>query len=92
MPACWGLLVVDACHSCEVTYLMLTPDWVIADTSRERRDHEVDKVHYHFVASREEMERDMANHKFIEAGQFKGNLYGTSIASVREVRVFRHIF
>jgi len=38
------------------------------------------------------MERDMANHKFIEAGQFKGNLYGTSIASVREVRVFRHIF
>ncbi|KAF6025362.1 hypothetical protein EB796_016329 [Bugula neritina] len=68
--------------------MSLSPDLFgscVPHTSRERRDHEVDKVHYHFVASREEMERDMANHKFIEAGQFKGNLYGTSIASVREV-------
>ncbi len=40
---------------------------------------------YHFVESREQMERDIQNHKFIEAGQYKGNLYGTSIASVKEV-------
>jgi hypothetical protein len=25
------------------------------------------------------------NHKFIEAGQYNGNLYGTSVASVKEV-------
>jgi guanylate kinase len=31
------------------------------------------------------MERDIQNHLFIEAGQFHGNLYGTSVHSVREV-------
>ncbi len=40
---------------------------------------------YHFVQSREDMERDIQNHKFIEAGQYNDNLYGTSIASVKEV-------
>lgn len=45
------------------------------------------------MASREQMERDIQNHLFIEAGQYNDNLYGTSVASVREVaekvRVFR---
>ena len=31
------------------------------------------------------MEEDIQNHKFIEAGQYNGNLYGTSTDSVREV-------
>lgn len=31
------------------------------------------------------MELDIQNHKFIEAGQYNDNLYGTSVASVREV-------
>ena len=31
------------------------------------------------------METDIQNHKFIEAGQYNDNLYGTSVASVREV-------
>merc|ERR1719442_50917 len=31
------------------------------------------------------MEADIQNHKFIEAGQYNGNLYGTSVASVKEV-------
>lgn len=31
------------------------------------------------------MERDIKNNLFIEAGQFQNNLYGTSIAAVREV-------
>ena len=31
------------------------------------------------------MERDIGNHLFIEAGQYNDNLYGTSVASVREV-------
>jgi hypothetical protein len=30
------------------------------------------------------MEADIQNHKFIEAGQYNDNLYGTSIASVKE--------
>lgn len=37
------------------------------------------------MASREQMERDIQNHLFIEAGQYNDNLYGTSVASVREV-------
>lgn len=58
---------------------------VCADTTRPRRDYEVDGRDYHFVSSREQMERDIQNHLFIEAGQYNDNLYGTSVASVREV-------
>ena len=31
------------------------------------------------------MEKDIQNHLFIEAGQYNENLYGTSVASVKEV-------
>ena len=31
------------------------------------------------------MERDIQNHMFIEAGEYNGNLYGTSVASVKDV-------
>jgi len=56
-----------------------------ADTTRARRAYEVDGRDYHFVLSREHMERDIQCHQFIEAGQYNGNLYGTSVQSVREV-------
>ena len=39
---------------------------------------------YHFVGTRDEMERGIKEHQFIEAGQYNGHLYGTSIQSVRE--------
>lgn len=55
------------------------------DTTRAKRDYEVDGRDYHFVSSREEMERAIQNHMFIEAGQYNDNLYGTSVNSVREV-------
>lgn len=55
------------------------------DTTRPKRDYEVDGRDYHFVSSREQMEHDIQNHLFIEAGQYNDNLYGTSVASVREV-------
>merc|ERR1712241_1620372 len=58
--------------------------WV-PHTTRARRDHEVDTRDYHFVASVEQMERDIANHLFIEAGQYNDNLYGTSVQSVQDV-------
>jgi hypothetical protein len=35
--------------------------------------------------SKPDMERDIKNNLFIEAGQFQNNLYGTSIAAVQEV-------
>ncbi|PRD31739.1 UNVERIFIED_CONTAM: dlg1 [Trichonephila clavipes] len=57
----------------------------VPDTTRPKRDYEVDGRDYYFVASREQMERDIQNHLFIEAGQYNDNLYGTSVASVREM-------
>ena len=68
-----------------VHYNQLTPFVFVVDTTRERRDYEVDARDYHFVASREEMERAIQNHMFIEAGQYNENLYGTSVQSVKEV-------
>lgn len=56
-----------------------------ADTTRPRRENEMDGQDYHFVSSREQMEKDIQDNKFIEAGQFNENLYGTSILSVRTV-------
>lgn len=56
-----------------------------ADTTRPKRDYEVDGRDYHFVISREQMEKDIQEHKFIEAGQYNDNLYGTSVQSVRFV-------
>jgi len=56
-----------------------------ADTTRPKRPYEVDGRDYHFVTSRDKMERDIQNHLFIEAGQYNNNLYGTSVQSVREV-------
>ncbi|KAM5221169.1 disks large homolog 3 isoform 6-T6 [Ctenodactylus gundi] len=57
----------------------------VPHTTRPRRDNEVDGQDYHFVVSREQMEKDIQDNKFIEAGQFNDNLYGTSIQSVRAV-------
>ncbi|XP_077778221.1 disks large homolog 3 isoform X3 [Podarcis muralis] len=57
----------------------------VPHTTRPRRENEVDGQDYHFVASREQMEKDIQDSKFIEAGQFNDNLYGTSIQSVRAV-------
>lgn len=56
-----------------------------ADTTRSRRENEIDGQDYHFVGSREQMEKDIQDNKFIEAGQFNENLYGTSVLSVRTV-------
>ncbi|XP_031819433.1 disks large homolog 1 isoform X12 [Sarcophilus harrisii] len=57
----------------------------VPHTTRPKRDYEVDGRDYHFVTSREQMEKDIQDHKFIEAGQYNGHLYGTSVQSVREV-------
>ncbi|XP_058482682.1 disks large homolog 2 isoform X22 [Solea solea] len=57
----------------------------LQDTTRPKRDYEVDGRDYHFVMSREQMEKDIQEHKFIEAGQYNDNLYGTSVQSVKYV-------
>uniref|UniRef100_A0A8C6UP33 Disks large homolog 1 n=1 Tax=Neogobius melanostomus TaxID=47308 RepID=A0A8C6UP33_9GOBI len=57
----------------------------VPHTTRPKRDYEVDGRDYHFVLSREQMERDIQEHRFIEAGQYNNHLYGTSVGSVRQV-------
>ncbi|XP_035489793.2 disks large homolog 1-like isoform X13 [Scophthalmus maximus] len=57
----------------------------VPHTTRPKRDYEVDGRDYHFVVSREQMEKDIQDHRFIEAGQYNNHLYGTSVQSVREV-------
>ncbi|XP_031733348.1 disks large homolog 2 isoform X16 [Anarrhichthys ocellatus] len=55
----------------------------VPHTTRQKRDYEVDGRDYHFVTTREQMEKDIQEHKFIEAGQYNDNLYGTSVQSVK---------
>ncbi|XP_044056917.1 disks large homolog 1-like isoform X3 [Siniperca chuatsi] len=57
----------------------------VPHTTRPRRDYELDGRDYHFMSSRELMEQEIQEHKFIEAGQYNNHLYGTSIQSVKEV-------
>uniref|UniRef100_A0A1I8G1P5 Calcium/calmodulin-dependent serine protein kinase/membrane-associated guanylate kinase n=1 Tax=Macrostomum lignano TaxID=282301 RepID=A0A1I8G1P5_9PLAT len=57
----------------------------VPHTTRAPREGEEDGRDYHFVASREQMERDIAGQQFVEAGRYNGNLYGTSVQSVRAV-------
>uniref|UniRef100_A0A671NMR6 Disks large homolog 4-like n=1 Tax=Sinocyclocheilus anshuiensis TaxID=1608454 RepID=A0A671NMR6_9TELE len=57
----------------------------VPHTTRPKREYEVDSRDYHFVLSREQMEKDIQSHRFIEAGQYNNHLYGTSVQSVRQV-------
>ncbi|BFZ21727.1 hypothetical protein BsWGS_24765 [Bradybaena similaris] len=57
---------------------------VVPYTSREKRPHEEDGKEYHFL-SREDMENQIVAQKFVEYGEYKGNLYGTSLDSIKSV-------
>lgn len=53
-------------------------------TSRLPREGEEDGIHYHFV-TREKMEEDIIEGKYLEYGEYDGALYGTKLDSVREI-------
>lgn len=53
-------------------------------TSRPLKSSEQNGKEYVFV-SREKMEQDIIDGKFIEHGEYKGNLYGTSAESVESI-------
>ncbi|KAJ3609652.1 hypothetical protein NHX12_024168 [Muraenolepis orangiensis] len=53
-------------------------------TSRRPRDDELDGNSYHFTA-RTEMETDVKAGRFLEHGEYDGNLYGTKIESIHRV-------
>ncbi|KAF7227702.1 protein PALS2 isoform X1 [Nothobranchius furzeri] len=53
-------------------------------TSRHPREEEKDGQNYCFV-TREEMEKDIKESRYLEHGEYDGNLYGTKINSIHEV-------
>ncbi|XP_026064497.1 MAGUK p55 subfamily member 3-like isoform X3 [Carassius auratus] len=57
----------------------------VPHTTRPKKSHEKEGVEYHFV-TKEVFDADAQNNKFIEYGEYKENLYGTSIAAIRSVQ------
>ncbi|KAF2367597.1 PDZ domain [Trinorchestia longiramus] len=57
---------------------------VLPHTSRHIRDEEEDGKAYHFT-SRDAMEIDIRNGRYLEYGELNGNLYGTKIDSILSV-------
>lgn len=58
--------------------------YFIPVTSRKPREDEKDGQAYKFV-SRSEMEADIKAGKYLEHGEYEGNLYGTKIGSILDV-------
>ncbi|KAF5271027.1 hypothetical protein FQR65_LT05377 [Abscondita terminalis] len=59
-------------------------------TSRPMKPGEVNGKEYFFV-TREKMEEDVETTKFVEFGEYKGNLYGTSSESVKALVNSNHV-
>lgn len=53
-------------------------------TSRPQREYEDNGKNYWFL-DREDMEKQIKQHKFLEYGEHNGNIYGTSLDSIRNV-------
>ena len=57
----------------------------ISHTTRKPRPNEVDGEHYHFT-SRDVIQQEIDDGKFVEFAEVHGNIYGTSFESVQNVR------
>ncbi|XP_034050535.1 MAGUK p55 subfamily member 3-like [Thalassophryne amazonica] len=56
----------------------------VPHTTRARKSHEREGVEYHFT-TKAAFEADIHDGKFIEYGEYKDNLYGTSLQSIRTI-------
>ncbi|XP_029383060.1 MAGUK p55 subfamily member 3-like isoform X2 [Echeneis naucrates] len=56
----------------------------VPHTTRARKCHEREGVEYHFI-TKTAFEADIQNSKFIEYGEYKDNLYGTSLESIHRI-------
>uniref|UniRef100_A0A671UMN3 MAGUK p55 scaffold protein 3 n=1 Tax=Sparus aurata TaxID=8175 RepID=A0A671UMN3_SPAAU len=56
----------------------------VPHTTRARKCHEREGVEYHFI-TKAAFEADIQNGKFIEYGEYKENLYGTSLESIHRI-------
>merc|ERR1719215_859288 len=60
--------------------------FTVSHTTRKPREGEVDGVHYHFVDAETMRRRISEGGFFLESAEVHGNLYGTSLRSLRDVR------
>lgn len=67
-------------HDC--VWLMIL--FFYSDTSRAKRDSELNGQDYHFI-SRQEFENDILQRKFVEHGEYEKAYYGTSIKAIQVV-------
>ncbi|KFO72099.1 MAGUK p55 subfamily member 3, partial [Cuculus canorus] len=56
----------------------------VPHTTRSKKSHEREGVEYNFV-SKQSFETDVQQNKFVEHGEYKENLYGTSLEAIRSV-------
>tara|TARA_X000000368_G_scaffold186701_1_gene147395 strand:+ start:2574 stop:3134 length:561 start_codon:yes stop_codon:yes gene_type:complete len=59
----------------------LNMDISVSSTTRNKRDYEIDGVHYRFI-SKEEFQNMIDDNKFLEYENVHGNLYGTPLDSL----------
>ena len=67
--------------------IALEPDRLkvtVPHTSRPKKPTEIDGVDY-FFSPRDQMLQDIDLGKFLEHGEFRGNLYGTSVEGIRDL-------
>lgn len=58
--------------------------FLITDTSRPRKESELDGQDYHFI-SRAQFEADILARRFVEHGEYEKAYYGTSLEAIRAV-------
>nr|XP_056719351.1 MAGUK p55 subfamily member 3 [Euleptes europaea] len=56
----------------------------VPHTTRSKKSHEKEGVEYNFV-SKQSFESDVQHNKFVEHGEYKENLYGTSLEAIQSV-------
>lgn len=71
-------------HPDDVYYKIINFFVNYSDTSRPRKDYEVNGQDYHFI-SRQKFETDILCRKFVEHGEYEKALYGTSLEAIRTV-------
>lgn len=85
-----SVLVVDAMYTHVYSFYDLLPtsylkvSQSVADTSRSRKEGEVDGQDYHFI-TRAQFEADILSRKFVEHGEYEKAYYGTSLDAIRSV-------
>nr|CDS27585.1 disks large 1 [Hymenolepis microstoma] len=87
------IIMGDLKHNITKDLLTAFPDdfkSCVPHTTRPRRHGEVNGRDYHFVKSRTRMESEIQMNRYIEAGEYKGNLYGTHINSVFKIASTGH--